>query len=191
MQPMTRWAQSEVTHHEEVRIMQAARDDLSRFEPLYERYFVRIYRYCLRRVENAEAAEDLTSLIFANALSGVQSYTGGSVAAWLFRIAHNALANHYRSRRPSVSLEQVNLDWADESGEPLEGILLLEQQQLLALLVRQLPHESRDVLSLKIEGGLSAEEIGAVLGKSAGAVRVELHRIIKGLRAECQERGWS
>jgi RNA polymerase sigma-70 factor, ECF subfamily len=177
------------TNREEVRIMQAARADLNRFAPLYEHYFPRIYRYCLRRVESEEAAEDLTSIIFTRVLSNISEYRDGSVAAWMFRIAHNAVANHYRGRRSQVSFERGEIDLPSEMGEPIEDLMQAEQQQAIQTLVKQLPHEQQDMLALKIAGGLTAEEVGQVVGKSAGAVRVELHRIIKRLRVQVEETG--
>jgi RNA polymerase sigma-70 factor (ECF subfamily) len=174
---------------DDVRIMQAARADLTRFAPLYDRYFPRIYRYCLRRVESEEAAEDLTSIIFTRALKGVADYRDGSVAAWLFRIAHNAVVNHYRARHAQVSLEREEIDVPAEADELIEGMMQAEQHRIIRTLVKQLPDEQQELLALKISGGLTAEEIGAVLGKNAGAIRVELHRIIKRLRAQYAERG--
>ena len=174
---------AEASHHE-ARMLLAARADLTQFAPLYERYFPRVYTYCLRRVEHAEAAEDLTSLIFTRALTHLHEYRGGSAAAWLFRIAHNAVANHYRDRRVHVSLEHSEMDVADENAAPGERMEQAEQQQAMRDLMTGLPDDQRELLALKLAGELTAEEIGAVLGKKAGAVRVELHRIIKRLRAQ-------
>jgi RNA polymerase sigma-70 factor (ECF subfamily) len=165
----------------------AARADLTQFAPLYERYFPRVYAYCLRRVEHAEAAKDLTSLIFTRALTHLHEYRGGPAAAWLFRIAHNAVANHYRDRRTHVSLDQTEIELADESAAPGEHLEQREQQQAMHRLMAALPNDQRELLALKLAGELTAEEIGAVLGKKAGAVRVELHRIIKRLRAQYEE----
>ncbi|MCZ7547465.1 MAG: sigma-70 family RNA polymerase sigma factor [Anaerolineae bacterium] len=169
---------------EEIRIMQAARANPARFAPIYERYFARIYGYCVRRVATPQEAEDLTSQVFTRALVGLPKYRGGQVAVWLFRIAHNAVVNHLRGRRPQVSLEAADLDVTDDGPEP--GARLDEAEALEALrdLVAALPDAQQDLLALKVVAGLTSEEVGAVLGKSAGAVRVELHRVIKKLRAQ-------
>ncbi len=177
---------------DDLRIMEAAKADLSRFMPLYERYFTRIYHYCLRRVDSNESAEDLTSSIFTLAMTSIDGYRGGSVAAWLFRIAHNQIANHYRSRHPQVSFERAELDLVDEEWvEPIDHLITAELGAVLRTLIDKLPDEQQELLELKMAGGLTAEEIGVVIGKSAGAVRVELHRIITRLRAECERRGLS
>src|SRR5690349_4481498 len=75
------------------------------FDSLYECYVERIYTYCLRRVGQHQEAEDLTSMVFTRAWASLDAYRGGSETAWLFKIAHNAVANHLRGRKPQVSLE--------------------------------------------------------------------------------------
>ena len=90
---------------EERQFMEQARTELNAFSPLYEAYCQRIYAYCLRRTGQPEEAEDLTSLVFTRALTGLNGYRGGSVAAWLFQIAHNAVANHLRDRPARLSFE--------------------------------------------------------------------------------------
>lgn len=171
----------------EVRQMQAAMHDLAQFAPIYEQYFGRIYRYCVRRVGSVEEAEDLTSVIFTRALVSIEGYRGGSVAAWLFQIAHNAVVNHLRSRRFHLSIEEAELDLVADNPAPLDNMMRDETQQALRDLVATLPDDQQNLLALKMVAGLSAAEIGQVIGKNAGAVRVELHRMISKLRARYDE----
>jgi RNA polymerase sigma-70 factor, ECF subfamily len=163
--------------------MQAARADLNQFAPIYSRYFARIYAYCLHRVGNPHEAEDITSQVFTRAMLGLDQYRGGSVAAWLFCIAHNCVVDALRQRRSQVSLEQAE----NEGAAFRTDFNRLEETQDLQSLLAVLSEEQRTLLSLKLVGGLNAAEIGAVVGKSAVAVRVELHRIIKRLRVHYQE----
>jgi RNA polymerase sigma-70 factor, ECF subfamily len=168
-------------HFIEGQIMQMAQRDPALFAPLYERYFQRVYAYCLRRSGNAQEAEDLCSQVFTRALAGLHTYRGGLVAAWLFQIAHNVVANHYRGRRQSVALD--DFDFADESASGLfDDLDDADDRRVLEELVAQLPEAERDLLALTLDAGLTSEEVGAIRGKSAGAVRVELHRVIKKLR---------
>lgn len=169
---------------DEIRIMQAARTNPARFAPIYERYFPRIYGYCLRRLATPQEAEDLTSHIFTKALQGLEGYRGGRVSAWLFRIAHNVVANYYRSNRPHISLEATEWEFPDTDPGPEEHLLEAENWQTLRALVDGLPEVQRDLLALKLIGELTSEEIGEVVDKNAGAVRVALHRIVKALRAQ-------
>lgn len=168
-----------------------ARTDPARFAPIYERYFPRIYRYCRRRLDQPEEAEDLTALVFTRALAGLRDYRGGSVAAWLFRIAHNAVANELRARRPQASLDgaagALVGDLPDRDEPAVAETLREEERHLIAELLARLPEDHRELLALKMAGELTAREIGAVLGKSEGAVRIALHRIVQQLRAAYAE----
>ena len=158
-----------------------AREEPTAFAPLYERYFPRIYAYCRRRVGSYEEAEDLTSLIFTRALTSIKGYRGGSVIAWLFRIAHNTVANHLRDRHPQLPLDTASHPTSDE--DLSEGVVRDEEQRHLAQLLAALPDDQREILLLRLVGELTAKEIGAVIGKREGAVRVALHRTIRGLRS--------
>ncbi len=165
---------------DEPRLVEAARAHPADFSPLYERYFARIYRYCLRRVQDTHEAEDLTSLIFTRSLAHLASYRGASFAAWLFQIAHNAVLNHRRDQRSQIPLEQA--DSLPSEDNPLESLETSQTVRCIADLIAALPDDQRELLALRVEGELSAREIGAVLGKSEGAVRVALHRVIQRLR---------
>jgi RNA polymerase sigma-70 factor (ECF subfamily) len=176
---------SEAQNEQEAAIMRAAQADLQRFAPLYERYCVRIYAYCLRRVGDEREAEDLTSSIFTRALQGIDSYHGGMVSAWLFRIAHNAVANHHRARTRELPLEDA--DALSGDGEPAERMTQAEESAAVSRLVDDLSEAQRDLLALRLNAGLTSDQIGALLGKSAGAVRVELHRLIRHLRTRYEQ----
>lgn len=162
----------------EARLLFLAQSDPEQFAPLYQRYFPRVYAYCLRRASDAQEAEDLCSQVFIRALRGLHTYRGGQVAAWLFQIAHNVVVNHYRDRRATLPLD--DLDFADEFD--FEAVERAEAGQLVHQLLADLPEDQRDLLALMLDAGLTSGEIGAALGKSAVSVRVQVHRIIKGLR---------
>lgn len=172
---------------EERQFMEQARFELSAFSPLYEAYSQRIYAYCLRRTGQPEEAEDLTSLVFTRALTGLNGYRGGSVAAWLFQIAHNAVANHLRDRPPRISFDALAGSLATgkqvEPGEkPLDIFLRKEQQARLHDLIEKLSEGQRELLALSVAGELTARETGQILGKSEGAVRMQLRRLLQQLR---------
>ena len=122
---------TETQPDDERRLMELAIRNPSDFGPLYEKYFERIFSYCYRRVRLLEEAEDLAARIFTNALHNLAGYRGGSVAAWLFQIAHNAVINYLRVRSPSVSLEQDHraLELAQEATPTLEKLVRQEKLQ--------------------------------------------------------------
>jgi len=183
---VVRTAEDESGADEDARLLKNARADPAAFARVYERYLPRVYRYCLGRLDTREEAEDATALVFTRALAGLSRYRGGSVAAWLFRIAHHTVANELRDRRPTLSLDRScpeAHDLANPGASVLDSLVRAEERQQVAHALATLSAEQRELLALKAAGELSAREIGAVLGKREGAVRVALHRTIQQLRA--------
>lgn len=164
-------------------LMQAAQGDLRQFAPLYEQYAPRLYAYCRRRSATEQEAEDLTSQVFTRALGAIRSYQGGHVGAWLFQIARNVLIDHWEreQRHDHSPLDKVQ-DQPAPYPSPAEVVAEADEQAHLRELIRRLPRDQQEVIDLKLSAGLSAEEIGLTLGKSAGTVRVALHRAIKRLQ---------
>lgn len=170
---------------DEPAILRQAQRDPTAFAPIYERYVGRIYGYCLRHLSEPAEAEDLTSQIFTQVLRSLSNYRGGSVQAWLFRIAHNALMSHFRKNRTRSSLP-ISLSEQSESTAQaaIANVIETERQNRLRQATAALPLEQRELLALRVDGDLSAREIGQIIGKREGAVRVALHRIMQQLRAE-------
>lgn len=164
------------TAHDEILLMRKAQADPKAFATLYDRYFERVYAYCAHRVNHPQEAEDLCSQVFLNILKSLHTYQGGMVAAWIFTIARHVVAHHYRSEKPILSLD--GLDFATPDATLDEA----EEKRIVQELVSALPAEKRDLLHLMLDSGLSSAEIGGIVGKSAGAVRVEIHRIIQNLK---------
>lgn len=168
---------------DDVQVMQAAQSDPRLFAVIYERYFSRIYGYCLRQIGNPNEAEDLSSYVFVYAFRSLPNYRGGSVASWLFRIAYGTVMNHLRKvHRHEITYGDSTPEVAADIPEPLDHIVQAEAHATVRELVASLTPEEQHLLSLKMDAGLSSQEIGELLGKSPGAVRTQLHRIIKRLR---------
>ena len=159
---------------------------------LFEHYFTRIYRYCLYRVDLPRDAEDLTSVIFTRAFTHLDTYRGGSLEAWLFRIAHNTVVNYLRGRRDAISLDELDDSGAGEllsQDTPglLEQMVRDEEHDRLRRLIHSLSEEEQELLALRLDAGLSAKAIGEILGKREGAVRVAIYRLMQRLRQAWQE----
>ena len=167
-----------------------AKEDPEAFGVLYERYVAQIYRYLYYRTGNHQDAEDLTARTFYRALQALPRYQdrGYPFAAWLYRIAHNVVANWLRdrSRRPVVALEAVG-GAASREREPHEALEAWEEQELLLQAVRRLPPERQELLILKFVEGMSNAEIGAVMGRSEGAIKSLYHRTLVALREALAE----
>jgi RNA polymerase sigma-70 factor, ECF subfamily len=172
---------------EEQRLLLAAKHNIDAFKPLYERYAPRLYGYLRRRVATAEEAEDLTSQTFIRAISALDSYRGGLVGAWLFNIALNLLTDHFRKVTPPIAPFDEALAIPSDSPSPLDEVIRLEERQRLEALIAGLTDSDKELLRLRLHGELEAEAIGALTGRTAGAVRTALHRIIQRLANKYRE----
>jgi len=160
---------------------------------LYDTYRDRVARFATGRLGDAEKAEDVTSETFEAVLRNLGSYRPGTdFEAWLFTIAHRRVADVFRrrSRRREVALDDA-VDPAQRGGRPgplpavagpEEAVLAAERRAEVAGAFRRLRADQQEVLALRVLGGLSATQVGEVLGKSEGAVRVAQHRALCSLR---------
>ncbi len=169
----------------------ASRGDRDAFGALYERYIDRIFNYVYYRTGNVNDAEDLTARVFQRAMKHIVNYTDRGVpfSAWLYRIAHNLVANWHRdrSRKQEIPLSDAPLV---EKGDPPESSLVHNQQQeALLSLIRDLPAERQTLLILKFVEHMSNAEIGEIMGRSEGAVKSLYHRTLLSLRDEIGEVG--
>ena len=163
--------------------------DKDAFGELYERYLDKIYSYVYYRTGNHHDAEDLTARVFFRAMAHIDSYTerGVPFQAWLYRIAHNLVANWHRDRgrRKVIPLDEfiaasLKSDAPDKQAE--------DQEELKALrdAIRRLPDERQQLLLLKFVEHLSNAEIGAIMDRTEGAVKSLYHRTLIALRDELQ-----
>ena len=163
-----------------------AQRDPAAFAALYRRYLERVYGYCFYLLGDHHDAEDATERTFIAALGAIDRYRdeGASFRSWLFRIAHNQLANalRARSRQPTTRLDDVPEPVATVSDpELLTG--LADDARRVRAAVATLSEDRRQVIVLRFVDGLSTREIGEVLGRSQGAVRVLQHRALRDLAA--------
>jgi len=163
--------------------VRAAQRDRAAFGALYRRYVDRVYGYCFYLLGDHHDAEDVTERTFVAALAAIDGFRdeGATFRAWLFRIAHNQLANALRSRQrqQATSLEVVAEPRVH--ADPAGLFSIAEEARGLRRALEQLPEDRRQVVVLRFVDGLSAREIGAVLGRSEGAVRVLQHRALRQL----------
>ncbi len=165
----------------------AIQGDQEAFSVLYERYVSRIYNYIFYRTGSPLDAEDLTARVFHRALGHIGNYRsiGVPFSAWLYRIAHNLVANWHRdnSRKHEVPLEDHT--HLSRSGEHPEQIVVKSQEQdRLIKAIRKLSPERQQLIILKYVDHLSNAEIAVIMGRSEGAVKSLYHRTILTLRGE-------
>ena len=158
-------------------LIEAAQADPKRFLELYDRHIDRVYAYVSRRVRSRAAAEDITSAVFEQALANLLSLEvrGAPFAAWLFRIAANALTDHWR--REGRDVLDLPADVPDER-EHCD----LELRMSLFQLVDRLPEMQRRVIELRFVEGRSIKDVAAALDRSEGAVKQLQLRALENLR---------
>ncbi|OQA46041.1 MAG: ECF RNA polymerase sigma factor SigW [Chloroflexi bacterium ADurb.Bin325] len=177
----------------EPRLVELARRDPDAFGELYRRTVERIYTYIYYRTGNVADAEDLTARTFHQALSNIHRYTDQGVPfiAWLYRIAHNLVANHHRSRS---RWRTTPLDDLELTGKPAENperaAEANERKQALWSAIRRQPEDRQRLLILKFADRLSNEEIGQLMGRTESSIKSLYFRTLKALKADLEARGW-
>jgi len=176
---------------DEVALINLARTDPDAFGVLYERYIDKIYNYVYFRVGSVDDAEDLTAKVFFKALKSIGSYKhmGLPFSAWLYRIAHNLVANYHRDRARSkeTSIEDLILPDTGKHTAPEQKMLQLQEHDFLLRVINDLNPQKRELILLKFVQNLSNEEIGVVLGKTEGAIKSLYHRTLLELRDRVNE----
>ncbi|MDQ2941468.1 MAG: RNA polymerase sigma factor [Chloroflexota bacterium] len=167
--------------------VRGAQANRASFAILYRRYLDRVYGYAFYQLGDHHDAEDATERTFLAALAALGGFrdTGSTFRAWLFRIAHNTIANAHRSRarRPTVALPE-GWDRSAPDADPARLVGQGEELREVLSLIDELPDERRQVILLRFVDELSSREIGIVLDRSEGAVRVLLHRALRELAGQ-------
>ena len=160
-------------------LVRLALSDREVFGFIYDRYAVRIYKYCYRRLGSRDEAEDATSAIFLRAIERLPSFRDGSFAAWLFSIARTTVVDRYRVR--AIDPLPQSHDALDPDPSPLESAIANEQCHSLRLLMNGLQGDQREVIDLRL-AGLSGAEIAESMGRTVAAVKMLQLRAMKRLR---------
>ncbi len=172
-------------------LVDKARKDAHAFGVLYQQHVGRIYNYIYQRTGSSTDAEDLTARTFTKAFVHLESYVfqGVPFSAWLYRIAHNAVANWHRDRHrhQMVSLDTA-LDHGVEEGRPESLAQSREEQGVLLDAIRSLPAERQQLLILKFSEGLSNTDIAGIMGRTEGAIKSLYHRTLLALRRELRDK---
>jgi RNA polymerase sigma-70 factor (ECF subfamily) len=174
----------DVSTDDERLLIEAAQADPTRFLELYDRHVDRVYAYVSRRTGSRTVAEDVTSAVFEQALRHLPRYEwrGMPFTAWLFRIAANALADHWKREGrmspdppPDVPDEREYQD--------------LERRVSLFQLVDRLPDVQRQVIQMRFVEERSIREVAAALDRSEGAVKQLQLRALENLRKGIGDHG--
>jgi RNA polymerase sigma-70 factor (ECF subfamily) len=150
------------------------------FETAYTAHADRIYRFLFWRTRDSQLSEDLTSSVFEKAWRARVSFQGGSVQAWLYRIARNVLTDHWRKKK-EVAVEDID-KFADERASADQAFGATIQLEQLQAALAKLPSDQQHVINLRFIEGQSAKVVAAHLHVSEGNVRIMQYRALKRLR---------
>jgi RNA polymerase sigma-70 factor, ECF subfamily len=169
-------------------LIEAAQSDPSRFAELYEHNFHRVYAFVARRVNDRDEAQDVTAEVFHQALRnlGRFQWRGVPFAAWLLRIAANALADRWQhaSRGLEVPAEEQMEELPDSAAGDASAV---ERRAMLFQLVERLPADQRTVVMRRFVDQKSVREIARELGRSEGAVKQLQFRALETLRGQMRK----
>jgi RNA polymerase sigma-70 factor (ECF subfamily) len=158
--------------------------DAEALTELYDRYAPKVYAYLYRRLSDAALAEDLTADVFVRVLQAIHS--GGawhkSFRAWLYRIAHNLVVDHYRQRPPAPPLPVDEDTVVDGQKGPASAAEDALERTRIQTAMAQLTPEQQEVLALRFGEGLKTRQAAQIMDKTAGAVEGLQRRAVASLR---------
>jgi RNA polymerase sigma factor (sigma-70 family) len=160
--------------------------DVSAFEQLYNRHRGRLYRFLLRHLRNQALADEMFQDVWQRLIAARERWQPDApFGTWLYRIAHNRLADHWRAQqhRPPAPIDaDARTARIPDDDTPERTLSEFEQRRQLQLALDALPPEQREVLLLRLEQDLTLEEIGAITGVGRETVKSRLRYAMDKLR---------
>jgi len=163
----------------------ACQGDQAALADLYDWYMPRVYRYAVARVGNTSDAEDLTEEVFLRMLGAIGTFRWKDVpfSSWIFRIAHNHVATHFRRAAqrggPTTPIPEELIDWRHDVAGSIEHRITLEEVRAAT---ERLPEAQREVIALRFAVGLSIADTAKTLGKREGNVKALQHKAVAKLQ---------
>jgi RNA polymerase sigma-70 factor (ECF subfamily) len=165
-----------VPDRDDAELAHAATEDRAAFAAIYERHRTPVYRYLRARTASDADAQDLTATTFERAMGAIHRFrpVGGGMIAWLIRIARNAHSDALRQQR------RRGTEFGSAAAEP--SIDSADDTVILRSLIDGLPETQREAIQLRFAAGLTAREIGGVLGISEAAAQKHVERGVRALK---------
>ena len=173
-------------------LQQVRRGDTDAFASLYQDNVQAIFRYIAYRVNNAQLAEDLTGDVFIRALKSISTYEdqGKPFLAWLYRIAHARVVDHYRqtNRRPeAATLDEQPIE---APGDMDASLIRRQAAKVLREAIADLTEDQQQVIILRFIEGQRIEMVAEQMGKQANAIKQLQHRALHALAARLERAGF-
>ena len=156
-------------------------------DEIYQNHYATVLRYVQRRVGCPQVVQDLTGDVFCKAVRTFESYRPlrASALPWLYTIAANTVTDHYRRRRPFVSLDLVPEAASREAG-PDELVARRDLADQVWTAAAQLPAAQQQALRLRFGEDRDLADIARTMGRSVMAVKLLIHRAVRGVRARLE-----
>ncbi|MGH7642869.1 MAG: RNA polymerase sigma factor [Candidatus Dormibacteria bacterium] len=150
---------------------------------MYSKHYPAVFRYVRSRVGTHTEAEDLTGDVFCKAVTGLKNYRTirSSALPWLYTIAAHRVVDHYRAARPTAELDAAQMV-ADTSPNPADVVVTKDLIREVWELSNGLPPSQRRALWLRYGEDRELREIAVLMGRSVEAVKLLVHRAIRGVR---------
>lgn len=187
MQGTSKYHQSNEQLLRENDIIEAAKKNPQRFEPIYKKYHEQIFRYVYQRMDNKDQAHDVTSQIFIKAITKLHKYEfrGVPFSSWLYRIA---MSEVYQYLKDNSAQRTVNVDTSglSEIVDDFDDEDRAEQKQQLIKVIGELPEEELQMIEMRYFEKRSYREIGEILGIAENNAKVKTFRIVGKLKKAFQ-----
>lgn len=170
---------------ERATVDRARTGDQQALADLYDWYMPRVYRYVVARVGNPAEAEDLTEEVFLKMLGAISGFHWREVpfSSWIFRIAHNCIATHYRKSAQrggaTSELSEDMLDGQPDLATAVEERITMDEVRRAS---QMLPEAQREVIALRFAVGLSIADTAKALGKREGNIKALQHKAVAKLQ---------
>ncbi len=169
---------------EERLIKEAKAGNCQAFSLIYQKYGKQIFSFIYWRTSDIHLAEDILQDVFLKAWNNIKTYKikGGSIKAWLYRIARNTVIDYYRVKKQTISLDDVSFELASSETKATELVDLKIELKKIKKAINFLPDIQKEVIILKFIEELSNKEVSKILNKSEGAIRIIQFRALKKLK---------
>lgn len=178
-----------VTPNEQLPVREARQGHAEAWDALFRRYQLPLYTYVFELIHHEQASLDIVQESFINAVRHICSLReDGKFGSWLFGIAHQKCAQHWRRQRPeNLTLDEENDVAGEEAEQPDEILIRAEQEAEFMKILARLSPSHRAVLLLHFVEDFSVEEIAGIVGARAGTVKSRLHYAKNALRKMLNE----
>jgi RNA polymerase sigma-70 factor (ECF subfamily) len=176
---------------DEMLMLAYAGGQVAAFDQLYGRHRARLYRFLLRQLRDGALADEIFQDVWQRVIAARQGWKPeAAFTTWLYRIAHNRLADHWRAlqhRPPAPDNADERTERVPDPDTPERSLSEFEQRRRLQLALDELPAEQREVVLLRLEQELTLEEIGTITGVGRETVKSRLRYAMDKLRSRLNE----